>query len=309
MDKLDWTLIRSFLALAETGSLSAAARALGLSQPTLSRHLAEMEAALGFALAQRHARGLALTPEAQALLPAARAMREAAARLSLAAQGQDGRLQGTVRITASRIVSYHLLPPLLAALRQAEPGIEIDLVPSDHSENLLYHQADIAIRMYRPVQLDLVTRHVVDLPMALYAGRGWVARHGLPQSRDALMAAEILGFDRDETILRMMAALGAPRVRGDFALRCDDQLVYLALLRAGCGIGGVMCCIGDADPALQRLPPVVSLPALPLWLATAAPLAQAPRIRRVWDALAEGLRNPAPALPDPMPDPAPRPSP
>lgn len=295
MDRLDWTLIRSFLALAETGSLSAAARRLGLSQPTLSRHLAELETAVGFALARRHARGLSLTPEAQALLPAARAMQEAAAGLSLAAQGQDGRLTGTVRITASRIVAYHLLPPLLARIRLAEPGIEIELAPGDHSENLLYHQADIALRMYRPEQLDLISRHLTDLPMALYAGQAWVARHGLPHSRDALLACDFLGFDRDDTILRLMAALGSPRGRRDFALRCDDQLVYLALLRAGCGIGGVLTCIGDADPALVRLPPLVTLPALPLWLATAAPLAQAPRIRRVWDLLAADLRNPKPA--------------
>ena len=162
MDSPDWTLTRSFLAVAETGSLSAAARRLGLSQPTLGRHIAEMEARTGLSLFARQPRGLAPTEAALTLLPHARAMAEAAAHLSLAAAGRDPALTGTVRLTASRIFAHHLLPPVLADLRRAEPGIEIELVPSDISENLLYRQADIALRMYRPTQPDLVARHLGD---------------------------------------------------------------------------------------------------------------------------------------------------
>lgn len=289
MDKLDWTLTRSFLAVAETGSLSAAARALGLSQPTLGRHIAEIEAALGLPLFTRQPRGLAATPEAQALLPHARAMREAAAQLALAAKGRDQALAGTVRLTASRIVAHHLLPPMLARLRRAEPQIQIELIASDETDNLLYHEADIALRMYRPTQLDLVTTHLCDMPMHLYAAQSYLAENP-PITPENLRQHAFLGFDKSDLILRMMQGLGYPARREDFPLRCDDQIVYWNLLRAGLGIGGMQRLIGDADPAVARVAPFVQLPALPFWLTATQALRQTPRIRRVFDALAEGFK-------------------
>ena len=183
MDNPDWTLYRSFLAVAEHGSLSAAARHLALSQPTLGRHIAELEAALATALFTRVPRGLVLTDAGTAMLPAARQMRDAAAALALLAAGREGSLSGTVRLTASRVVSHYLLPPILADLRQKEPGIEIELVPSDSTENLLFREADIALRMYRPTQLDVVTRHLGDLGTAIYAARSFLDRHGRPATR------------------------------------------------------------------------------------------------------------------------------
>ena len=161
MHNPDWTLTRSFLAVAETGSLSAAARQLGLSQPTLGRHVADLEAQLGMPLFQRAPRGLIPTTAALNLLPHARAMRDAAARLHLAAAGQTETLAGTVRLTASRIVAHYILPAIIAELRQAEPGIEVELVATDATENLLFHEADIALRMYRPTQLDIVALHQI----------------------------------------------------------------------------------------------------------------------------------------------------
>lgn len=292
MDNLDWTLIRSILSVAEHGSLSSAARATGQSQPTLGRHVTEAEAALGLTLFTRAPRGLIPTPEMEALLPAARAMAAAAAGLALAAAGRDARPTGTVRLTASRVVSAHLLPPVLARLRQAEPGIEIELVPSDTVENLLYREADIALRMVRPTQADLIARHLCDLPMALYAAHDLIARHGLPQDRDALLALPFLGFDRDDMVIRVMAANGVVRRRQDFAIRCDDQLVYWQMTRAGLGVGGMQRAIGDADPGLVRIAPFITLPDLPLWLAAAPGLRQTPRIARVWDFLAAALGRP-----------------
>lgn len=284
----DWTLLRSFLAGAETGSLSAAARALGQSQPTLGRHVQELEAQLGAALFTRALRGMALTPAGAALLPPAREMRAAAARLALVAAGREVRMQGTVRLTASRVVSQFLLPPMLADLRRAEPGIEIELVPSDTSENLLFREADIALRMYRPDQLDVVTRHVADMAMALYAAPTLLLG-GPPRDVAALLTLDFVGLDRSDLILRMMAGLGMPRRREDFAVRCDDQVVHWALVRAGCGVGVMQRVIGDADPSVVRIADFVPLPALPEWLTVPEPLRQKPRVRRVLDHLGQAF--------------------
>ncbi|NBZ87385.1 LysR family transcriptional regulator [Stagnihabitans tardus] len=281
----DWTLLRSFLTVAEAGSLSAAARVLHLTQPTLGRHIAELEAQLGTQLFTRSPQGLTPTETALALLPPARQMREAAARLSLAAAGRQESLQGTVRLTASRVVSHHILPPMLARLRQQEPGIEIELVPSDTPENLLFREADIALRMFRPTQEDVVTRHLADLPMGLYAAKTYLDRRGRPQSPEDMAAHDLIGMDRSDLVQRMLDFLKIPLKRGDFPVRCDDQLVYLNLMRAGLGIGGALRLIGDADPLLEPIA-FLNLPALPVWLTAPEALRQTPRIRRTLDHLA-----------------------
>jgi DNA-binding transcriptional LysR family regulator len=291
MDNTDWTLFRSFLSVAETGSLSGAARVLQLSQPTLGRHIAELEAALGVVLFTRAARGLVLTDAGAAMLPGARQMREAAAALAMVAAGREQSLTGTVRVTASRVVSHYLLPPILAELRVQEPGIDIELVPSDSTENLLFREADIALRMYRPTQLNVVTRHLGDLPTAIYAAKSYLDRCGRPQGVEALLALDFVGFDRSDLILRLMAGLGIARRREDFALRCDDQVVYWALVRAGCGIGATQCPIGDADPLVERVAPFVLLPALPVWLTAPEALRQNPRVRRVMDHLSVAFQR------------------
>lgn len=290
MDKLDWTLTRSFLAVAETGSLSAAARELGLSQPTLGRHISDLEAGLGLTLFHRQVRGLAMTDQALSLLPHARAMRDAAASLSLAAAGQDGALSGTVRITASRIVAHYILPQIIAKLRATEPLIQIELVPTDETENLLFRAADIALRMYRPTQLDLIATHLCDTKMGLYAAKSYVDAYGLPQTPDDLRQHVFVGLDQSDLLLRYMQRLGFPAQRTDFPVRCDDQIVYWNLVRAGLGMGGMQCLIADADPSVTRVASFIPMPALPIWLTAPQALRQTPRIRRVFDFLATEIR-------------------
>ena len=282
----DWTLLRSFLAVAEAGSLSAAARTLGLSQPTLGRHIAEIEASLNLALFTRTARGLALSGAGTDLLPHARAMKDAARALALAAAGRDADISGTVRITASQITTTYILPKMLAELRLREPQIQIELVPSDATENLLFREADIAVRMYRPTQLDLITRHLIDLPLGLYAAKAYLDRAGRPATPEAVLALDLIGFDRSDVMLQMLRGLGIARVREDFPLRCDDQVVYWNLVRAGCGLGGMQCHVGDADPLVERVARFIALPSLPVWLTAPEALRQTPRIRRVFDHLA-----------------------
>jgi DNA-binding transcriptional LysR family regulator len=293
MDKLlsalDWSLIRAFLVVAERGSLSAAARALGASQPTLGRQIAALESALGAELFTRVPRGLQPTATGAALLPHAQAMRDAAGQIALVAAGQAQRLEGTVRITASVVVAAIQLPPILARIRAAEPLISLELVPSDATTNLLYREADIAVRMYRPGQLDLVTRHLGDMTLGIYAARSYLDRRGVPVVATDLLSHDVIGYDRLSQIEEGFTAMGFPVGRDYFKVRCDDNLAYLALVRAGCGVGFIQDSVAAMDPGLVRLDLGLPLPALPVWLTAHQAMRATPRIRRVWDLLAEGL--------------------
>ncbi|MEO0999664.1 MAG: LysR family transcriptional regulator [Pseudomonadota bacterium] len=289
-DPLDWTLLQTVLAVAEGGSLSAAARRLGLTQPTVGRQVRAAEAAIGRPLFTRHPRGLTPTDAALALIGPAREMAEAAARAALALGGGAAGPGGTVRITASLFVSHHILPPILARIGAAHPGIEIELHPSDSTENLLFREADIALRMYEPAQGDVITRRVADLRLGLYAARSYLAGRPPPESVEDFRAHRLIGYDRATLIIEGMARFGLKTARGDFALRCDDQAAYWQLLVAGGGIGASQCVVGEREPRVARILPALDLGALPVWLTAHAALRTAPHIRAVWDALAEALR-------------------
>lgn len=290
-DALDWSLLQSFVRVARAGSLSAAARAHGISQPTLGRHIRALEAAVGQPLLTRTATGQALTATGATLLEHARAMEAAAARVALAAAGTDARLEGPVRITAARVVAQQHLPAILARLRAEEPGITIDLVATDTTENLVFREADIALRMFRPEAGDLVARQVASLPLGLYATPGYLDRAGRPQTREALMALDFVGYDRSDLMIRGMAAQGMAVTRDFFPVRCDDQLVNWALVRAGCGVGGTQRAVGDADPAVERMAGFIDLPPLPVWLVMPGALRRVPRVARVAEALAQAMRR------------------
>lgn len=288
---LDWSLLQSFLHVAKAGSLSGAARACGVSQPTLGRHVRALEDALEQPLFTRTPSGQALTLLGHNLYDHVRTMEDAAAHVALTAAGQSARLEGRVRITASRVVSYWHLPPILARLRQDEPGIQIDLVASDIPENLMYREADIAVRMFRPDRGDLVVQKVADLQLGLYAAHRYIERMGRPTTPDALMKLDFVGYDQSDIMLRLMAQNGIHVTRDDFALRCDDQLVNWSLVCAGGGVGGFQREIGDADPRVERIADFVTLPALPVWLVVPEALRNVPRIARVRDLLAREIAN------------------
>jgi DNA-binding transcriptional LysR family regulator len=284
----DWALIRVFLALAETGSLAAAARRLGLSQPTLSRQLRAVEAAFGGPLFRRHARGYALTDAGNALLPEARSMAEAAARFALRAAGQGEPLAGSVRIAASRIMASLVLPPALAATRAALPELALEISASDGSDNLLFGEADIAIRMYRPAQQGLVAQRIGTLALGLFASRGYVARRGHPAAGDTA-GHDWIGYDSNPAMIDGMRKAGMRVDRDSFAFRSDDQVACWRMVQAGCGIGVGPLRTGAADPDLVRVLPDIEIPGLPVWLAAAEALRHSPRVAQVWAALAEGL--------------------
>lgn len=288
--ELDWSLIAAFVAVAETGSLSAAARMLGSTQPTLGRQIKALEDQLGVTLFQRHRRGFSLTDTGTALVPAAKAMRDAANALALTAAGQTASLAGTVRVTASVAASVYHLPQIIADIRAAEPEIEIELVSSDDTRNLLYREADIAVRMYQPTQLDLVTRHLGELPLGMYAAKSYVAKRGVPTGQDDLKFHDFVGYDSDTRIIDGFRDAGMPIDRDFFAVRCDDNIAYWELVRAGCGIGFAQRHMGETDPEIIEVDMGFPLPTLPVWLTAHQAMRQTPRIRRVWDLLVDGLK-------------------
>ncbi|MEG0922039.1 MAG: LysR family transcriptional regulator [Comamonas sp.] len=284
-----WELWRSFLAVVQQGSLSGAARELGLTQPSVSRHIQVLELRLGAALFTRSHHGLKPTPLAQSLVPQAQAMASAAAHLLRSASAPQAHTSGTVRVTASEVIGTLVLPPMLAAFRQAHPAITVELELTNHNQDLLQREADIAIRMLRPTQTALVARHVGDVRVGLFANRQYVADHGLPQDMDTLLKHPLIGVDRDEKPLAHPALRQLGLDKAKFAYRCDSDVAQLMLLKAGVGIGACHLPLAAADPeCVAVLPGAVSW-SYEIWLAMHEDQRNTQRIRLLFNHLANGL--------------------
>ncbi len=286
---LDWSLLRSFLAVLDTGSLSTAAATVGATQPTLSRHIQALETELGATLFRRSVHGLEPTQAALNLAEDARAMGRAAEALALKAGGQSQSMTGAVRLTASRIMASFILPAMIADLRAVEPGIEIEVVASDEPQNLLRRDADLALRMFKPTQQALIARKLGDSPIDAYAAQAYLARRGRPHSMADMATHDILGFDRGEDILKGFQAVGFPVAREFFPVRTDDQIVFHQLMLAGAGIGFSQCRVAEAHPQLERLDVGLNLPPLQIWLVMHEEVRSNARIRRVADFLDDAL--------------------
>jgi DNA-binding transcriptional LysR family regulator len=284
----DWALLRAFLEVAHSGSLSRAALALGSSQPTLSRRIAQLEAQLGHALFERTTRGVRLTEAGAALRVPAERMREHALQFEMVAAGRSQTLAGTVRVTASEIVSAYVLPAILRTLRESHPEIQIELVASNSLENLLERDADIALRMLRPTQTALVARRLADQPLGLYAHRDYVEAHGKPTAAN-MWQHQWIGYDRSDLLLRGFRAAGYPVGKAMFGLRCDNQIVAWQAVLAGLGIGVTTRRVAALSPQLVRVLPKVAIPPLPLWVTAHRELRGSPRLKVVFDALAQAL--------------------
>ncbi|WP_244442484.1 LysR family transcriptional regulator [Azospirillum lipoferum] len=284
-----WDLYRSFLAVIRQGSLSAAARALGLTQPTLARHVAALEEAVGGSLFVRSPRGLDPTDAALALRPQAEALDAAAASLWRTASGWGAEVRGTVRVTASEVVGARILPAILAGLRSRHPTLEVELVLSNGIDNLLQRDADVAVRMVEPDQQALLVRRVGSIALGLHAHRRYLERHGTPHSLEELDGHSLIGFDRETPDIRAMIqrvpGLTLPR----FALRTDSHLAQLAAIEAGFGIGICQVPLARRNPDLVRL--LAGRFELPMgvWIAMHEDLRSTPRCRAVFDGLAAGL--------------------
>ncbi|RWC14755.1 MAG: LysR family transcriptional regulator [Mesorhizobium sp.] len=290
MKEFDWNLIKSLVAVAETGSLSGAARRLAASQPTLGRHIAELEAALGVTLFRRGRRGYELTEAGSTLYERGRVVSAEANAFSLLALGSVEAIEGTVRIAASEVVAAFVLPDMMARLGEEEPGIEVEIVASNQVENLLRRDADIAIRMVRPAQNELVARKVTDIPLCLCAASVYLDRCGRPEKPADLADHALVGFDRSDEIIRGFTSFGIPVGRSHFRFRTDNQIVLWEAVRTGNGIGLGQEPLADRDPDLEKLLPDVPLPVLPVWLTMHRDVRTSMRIRRVADFLHEGLK-------------------
>jgi DNA-binding transcriptional LysR family regulator len=288
-ERFDWSLVRSFLAVLDAGSLSGAARRTGMQQPTLSRHVADLEAQLGVALFERTGRGVTPTAAALAIAADARAMEAGAVGVAQRLAGRSMLETGTVRVTTSTVAASYLMPDAIAALRRAEPGIAIELVASNALTNLLRREADIAVRMVRPAQASLVARKLGDLPIVVCAHRDYLKRAGTPRRPEDLQAHALVGYDRDDTILRGFAALGMPVERERFAVRTDDQVAYGRLVAAGAGIGFAAHYNLRHWPGVVEVLPMLRIPPLPCWLAVHREIRGNPLVRKVWDFLGDAL--------------------
>lgn len=285
----DWFLWRSFLAVMEEGSLSAAARKLGASQPTIGRHIEELENSLSAVLFDRTGRGLNPTPLAHQMLNSVRGAKSALAEAQLMASGSTQMLDGTVRITASQVLSHHILPSILKKARQTYPTIQLEIVPSDSAENLLLREADIAIRMFRPSQLDVVAKKIGLVPLCACAHQSYLDRHGTPETIDDLFGHELLGLDRQEDIIKVARMIGFELKREDFAVRTDSQTAIWQMAAQGLGVSFAQKSLIDSTPGMVRLVPELRIPPMEMWVAAHKEVHRAKRIRVIYDLLAKEL--------------------
>jgi DNA-binding transcriptional LysR family regulator len=286
---LDWALWRSFLAILREGSLTGAARALGLAHPTLRRHLDELESKLNAPLFVRSPSGLVATELALSLRDGAQTMESAASMLVRTVSAGAGAVAGTVRIAASEIVGVEILPPILSALKARHAGLSFELSLSNSIEDVLRHDADIAVRMIQPLQDDLLARKLGLVPLGLFAHESWIARQGEPASLPELIASgSLIGQDRETAFIRALADAGLEAAPADFAFRSDSDLAQLAALRAGLGVGVCQKPLAARDPTLRQVLPGVTH-VLTVWLVTHPNLRNVQRVRATMDALASGL--------------------
>ena len=290
--KFDWNRARAFLVTAEEGSLSAAARALGMAQPTLGRQVDALEEELGVVLFERVGRGFTLTPSGLELLDHVRAMGDAANRVSLTAAGQSQSIEGKICIAASEIYAAMLLPPILAKLRRAEPGIEIEVVTSTKASDLRRREADIAIRNFQPTEPDLIARKIRDVPARLYATPGYLERIGNPRLPYDLRRADFISIDSSGMFLKGLNALGLNLTERNFPILTENYLVMWEFVKHGLGIGILDGNIGDAEPLVRRALPDLEPLMFPIWLVAHRELNTSRRVRVVFDLLAEELARP-----------------
>ena len=284
-----WEWYRTFLNVLETGSLSAAGRAMGLTQPTVGRHIDNLETALGLKLFIRSFDGFAPTDAALELKPYAAGVAATTAALRRVASSHGSGVRGTVRLTASEIISVEVLPPILAALRNEHPALTIELVMSNKADDLLHREADIAVRMFRPVQEALVAKRVGGIEVGLHAHQRYLAVHGMPQSIAGLAQHTLIGFDCENDYIRRFQEQFPWFSRAALAFRADSDLAQLAVIRAGFGIGICQSTLAEKDKALVRVLPTQFSIVMDTWVAMHEDLRQSARCAATFAAVVAGL--------------------
>lgn len=285
----DWNQARAFLATVEEGSLSAAARALNLTQPTLGRQVTALEEELGVVLFERVGRSLELTPAGRELVGHVRAMRDAAGRISLAAAGQSQAIEGKVTITASDLFAVYVLPAALKRLQTIAPRLKIDIEAANDIRDLQRREADIAIRNVRPEQPDLIARLLYEDRAYFYAAPTYLQRKGRPKTFEDLAAHEHLSFGDPDRMIAYMKELGLNLTHENYRFNSENGLVVWEMVRQGLGISPMSEQVGVVTPDVERLVPQMPPIQYPVWLTTHRELQSSKRIRLVYDTLAETL--------------------
>jgi DNA-binding transcriptional LysR family regulator len=286
---LSWDLLGAFLAVMRTGSLSGAARALGVAQPTVRRQIENLEEVLGVVLFTRSQTGLIATETANATLPYAESMAAVADSLVRSASAPADAELGTVRIACSEVVGVEVLPPILAELRRARPNLQLELSLSNANEDLLRREADVAVRMAQPTQGALIAKRVGSVKLGAFASDAYLAAHSVPKTAaDLVRGHALIGKDRDTSFFAALAAVGLNLKRKDFALRTDSDPAHLAAIRAGLGIGICQVPLAAGPPRLQRVLPKLAFE-LPVWVVTHEDLRSSRRVSLVFEHLVLSL--------------------
>lgn len=288
---IDWNDQRAFMAVVETGSLSAAARQLGVTQPTVRARIESLEHVLGTVLFTRSINGLMPTDRAAALIAPARAMASASDAFVRAASAEPGEIAGVVRLSVSEFVGVEVLPGMLAELRQRHPRLILEVVLSNASAAILEQEVDIAVRMHQPKQGSLVARKVTSITLGLFAHRDYLTRRGDPVELCDLDTHDLIGPDRSSADLALAAKVFPMVGRDRFVLRTDSHPAQLAAARAGLGIATVQCETGEADPLLRRVLPCVEVGSLDTWIVTHDSLRPVPKVRAVFDYLVDRFQR------------------
>ncbi|WP_038401110.1 LysR family transcriptional regulator [Pseudomonas syringae] len=286
----NWEWYRTFLAVLETGSLSAAGRAMGISQPTAGRHIDGLEAALALKLFTRSSDGFSPTLAAHEIAPYAVNLAAMSAALLRKASEGNTHVHGTVRLTVSEVIGVEVLPPILSALRNQYPELVVEMILSNEVDDLLRRDADIAVRMHRPTQHALIARRVGDIEVGLYAHRNYLAIYGSPDSLEDLVSHTLIGFDRESAFIRRFLKQFPEFARASLAFRADSELAQLAAMRAGFGIGVCQSAVAARDTALVRVLPSAFSICMDTWVAMHEDLRNSARCQVVFNAIAEGLR-------------------
>jgi DNA-binding transcriptional LysR family regulator len=287
---LDWDDLRHFLAIARHGSLSAAARSLGVRQSTMGRRLAALEERSGAKLLQRTPRGYVLTPTGEAVLGNVERIESEALSVERVITGQDVKLEGTIRVTSVETLAVEILIPIFHAFQQAFPGVSLELVADARSLSLTRREAEVALRLSRPTQQELVARRVADLGAAIYAAPAYLERYGLPD-----LAAGSPGHRRimvQEELLQLPEAQWFETLtsRADVVLRNNSRFADLAAAVNGMGLVCLARYLGDGRP-LMRLDPPHQPPSREVWLVVHQDIRHMPRIRAFTEFLTTALKQ------------------
>jgi DNA-binding transcriptional LysR family regulator len=288
-EDIGWELYRSYLSVLKEGSLSGAARAMGIAQPTVGRHIAALEKSLRVVLFTRSQLGLLPTEAALELQPFAQSMSSSAAALLRAAQGHGAGIKGSVRVTASEVIGIEVLPPILSQLQHNYPDLKVELVLSNRVQDLLHREADIAVRMTQPKQDLLIARSVGRVALGLHAHKQYLRQRGTPKVVADLAQHALIGFDEETAFLRAARKGSGWWHREAFSLRTDSDVAQLSLIRAGCGIGVCQVPLAKRNPQLVRLLPETLSLGLETWLTMHEDLRHTPRCKVTFEALLQGL--------------------